>query len=81
VCLDIPLDLAPNGRTSNERRVAVARLFEGASQWAANRFTYRKRAGDCYRVWLSDEEKQEYVEKMKELEHRDKMRLWSTKRY
>jgi RNase P subunit RPR2 len=58
---------------------AVARLFEDASRWAANRFTYGKRAGHGHRVWLSDEEKRKYVEKMKELEHKDKMRLWSTK--
>jgi hypothetical protein len=59
----------------------VARLFVGASQWAANRFAYRKRSGDCYRVWLSDEEKQEYVEKLKRLEHKNQMRFWSIKRY
>jgi hypothetical protein len=59
----------------------VARLFEGASQWAGNCFTNRKRAGDGYRVWLSDDEKQEYVEKMKQLEHKNQMRLWSTRRY
>jgi hypothetical protein len=62
-------------------RVLVARLFVGASQWAANRFAYRKRSGDCYRVWLSDEEKQEYVEKLKRLEHKNQMRFWSIKRY
>ena len=56
-------------------------LFEDARQWAVTRFAYRRRAGDCYRVWLSDEEKQEYVEKMKQLEHKNQMRLWSTKRY
>jgi hypothetical protein len=60
---------------------ALARLIEGASQWAGNRFRYRKRAGDGYRVLLSDGEKQEYVEKMKQLEHKNQMRLWSTRRY
>ena len=52
----------------------MARLFEGASRGAG------KRAGYGHRVWLSDEEKRKYVEKMKKLEHKDKMRLWSTKR-
>jgi hypothetical protein len=60
---------------------AVARLFEDASRWAVNRFTFGKRAGHCYHVWLSDEEKRKYVEKMKELEHKEEMRRWSTKRY
>jgi hypothetical protein len=40
----------------------VARLFEGASRGAG------KRAGYGHRVWLSDEEKRKYVEKMKKLE-------------
>ena len=59
----------------------MTRLFESVSRWAATRFAYRKRAGECYRVWLSDEEKQEYVEKLKRLEHKNQMRLWSTKRF